>query len=83
MWWPCPALTPSTLQTGMDSCCWIYCHISVACNIEAADVVRSSFLRRGMQDSAAQAWKPFVSALGDHITKLNIYSSFLEVCVAK
>lgn len=42
-----------------------------------------SFPRRGMQDSAAQAWKPFVSALGDHITKLNIYSNFLEVHFAK
>lgn len=26
-----------------------------------------------------QAWKPFLSLLGDHITKLNVYKSFLEV----
>ena len=57
--------------------------MGLACNIGATDAVGCSVSRRGMQDSAAQAWKPFVSALGDHITKLNIYSNFLEVRVAR
>ena len=34
---------------------------------------------RNRQDSAAQAWKPFVSPTGDHVTKLNVYKSFVEV----
>ncbi|CAL5223385.1 g5893 [Coccomyxa viridis] len=57
----------------------------LGCSQEALTIVAAAstdpifFTPRNKQDSAAQAWKPFFSSTGDHITKLNVFKSFLEV----
>ena len=38
-----------------------------------------TYMCRNAQDNAVQAWKPFFSPTGDHITKLNVFTSFVEV----